>query len=36
MNDIPDSGEQTRKSWTQVLDQLRCPIIGTCLIVLDA
>jgi hypothetical protein len=31
MNDIPDSREQERKSWTQVLKELRCPIIGVCL-----
>jgi hypothetical protein len=31
MNDMPDSMEQTRKSWN-----LRCLIIGDCLIVLDA
>ncbi len=31
MSDIPDSRAQERKPWTQVLKELRCPIIGACL-----
>lgn len=31
MSDISDSRAQERKSWTQVLKELRCPIIGACL-----
>jgi hypothetical protein len=31
MNEVLHSGEPTRKSWWQVADNLRCPVIGTCL-----